>query len=78
MQDYRKLLVWQKSHTLALTTYELPAYLTKPEAWPLRDQILRATGYWLPPTAYRSLLLTNAIILLSGDHDGTLIVPWPP
>jgi four helix bundle protein len=27
---------------LALTTYELPAYLTKPEAWPLREQILRA------------------------------------
>ena len=27
MQDYRKLLVWQKSHRLALTTYELPAYL---------------------------------------------------
>jgi four helix bundle protein len=42
MQDYRKLQVWQKSHQLALTTYELPAYLTKPEAWPLRDQILRA------------------------------------
>ena len=42
MQDYRKLLVWQKSHRLALTTYELPAYLSKPEAWPLRDQVLRA------------------------------------
>lgn len=23
-------------------------------------------------------LLTKAICLLSGDHDGTLIVPWPP
>src|SRR5215207_4985110 len=42
MQDYRKLLVWQKAHQLALKTYELPAYLLKPEAWPLRDQILRA------------------------------------
>jgi four helix bundle protein len=42
MQDYRKLRVWQKSHQLALKTYELPAYLLKPEAWPLRDQILRA------------------------------------
>jgi four helix bundle protein len=42
MQDYRKLLVWQKSHQLALTTYALSAYLTKPETWPLRDQILRA------------------------------------
>ena len=26
----------------------------------------------------RSELLTNAIFLLSGDHEGTLIVPWPP
>ena len=42
MQDYRKLQVWQKAHQLALETYELPAYLLKPEAWPLRDQILRA------------------------------------
>ena len=42
MQDYRKLHVWQKAHQLALMTYEVPAYLQKPEAWPLRDQILRA------------------------------------
>ena len=25
-----------------------------------------------------SLLLTNATCVPSGDHDGTLIVPWPP
>ena len=25
-----------------------------------------------------SVLLTNASFLLSGDHDGTLIVPCPP
>ncbi len=42
MQDYRKLHVWQKAHQLALKTYEVPSYLQKPEAWPLRDQILRA------------------------------------
>lgn len=24
------------------------------------------------------VLLTNASSLLSGDQDGTLIVPWPP
>src|SRR4051812_23980534 len=42
MQDYRKLQVWQKSHQLALATYTLAPYLLKPEAWPLRDQILRA------------------------------------
>jgi four helix bundle protein len=42
MQDYRKLYVWQKAHQLALRTYAVPAYLVKPEAWPLRDQILRS------------------------------------
>ena len=42
MQDYRKILVWQKSHQLAINAYSLPAYLLKPEAWPLRDQILRS------------------------------------
>jgi len=42
MQDYRKLLVWQKGHRLALDTYGLAPCLLKPEAWPLRDQILRA------------------------------------
>ena len=25
-----------------------------------------------------TLLLTNAIRLLSGDQEGTFIVPWPP
>lgn len=42
MKDYRKLQVWQKAHRLTLNTYELPAYLSRPEAWPLRDQLLRA------------------------------------
>ena len=42
MQDYRKLLVWQKAHKLALRAYELPAYLRSPEGWVLRDQILAA------------------------------------
>jgi len=42
MQNFRNLQVWQKSHRLALNTYEVPAYLVKPEAWPLRDQVLRA------------------------------------
>ncbi|HYT68965.1 MAG TPA: four helix bundle protein [Vicinamibacterales bacterium] len=42
MQDYRKLFVWQKGHQLAIDTYALPPYLLKPEAWPLRDQLLRA------------------------------------
>ena len=42
MQDYRKLLVWEKAHKLALKAYELPAYLRAPEGWVLRDQILGA------------------------------------
>jgi four helix bundle protein len=42
MQDYRNLRVWQKAHKLALATYALSAYLKKPEAWPLRDQVFRA------------------------------------
>ena len=42
MQDYRNLRVWQKAHQLALATYGISGYLQKPEAWPLRDQALRA------------------------------------
>ena len=42
MQDYRKLDVWQKSHKLTLDTYAVSPYLKSPEAWPVRDQMLRA------------------------------------
>ena len=42
MQDYRKLHVWQKAHQLAIDTYTLPQYFLKPEAWPLRDQIMKS------------------------------------
>jgi four helix bundle protein len=42
MQDYRKLNVWEKSHKLALATFAVTSYFKAPEAWPLRDQILRA------------------------------------
>ena len=42
MQDYRNLRVWQKAHTLTLGTYTISAYLQKPDAWPLRDQMLPA------------------------------------
>jgi four helix bundle protein len=42
MQDYRKLQVWQKAHELAVSAFELPAYLRSPDAWKLRDQILDA------------------------------------
>ena len=42
MQDYRQLHVWQKAHQLAVDTYDLPRFFRKPEAWPLRDQILKS------------------------------------
>jgi four helix bundle protein len=42
MQDYRKLHVWQKAHRLALAAYAVSSYFKAPEAWPLRDQYLRA------------------------------------
>ena len=40
--DFKKLLVWQKAHALALATYGISAYLQQPDAWPLRDQVFRA------------------------------------
>jgi len=43
MQDYRKLRVWQHSHRLALRAYALTAYLKTPAAWPLRNQLHRAS-----------------------------------
>ena len=42
MQDYRKLKVWQKAHAFVLKAYSVSKHLTAPEAWPLRDQLLRA------------------------------------
>jgi four helix bundle protein len=42
MQDCRKLDVWHKSHRLALDTYAVSPHFRAPEAWPIRDQMLRA------------------------------------
>jgi four helix bundle protein len=42
MQDYRNLKVWQKAHRLTLATYAVSPHLQKPDAWPVRDQMLRA------------------------------------
>jgi four helix bundle protein len=42
LQDYRKLSVWQKAHCLALNVYANVSYLQKPDAWAIRDQMLRA------------------------------------
>jgi hypothetical protein len=36
------------------------------------------TGLQMADSHFISVLLTNATLLLSDDHEGTLIVPWPP
>jgi four helix bundle protein len=43
MQDYRKLRVWQEAHKLTVETYAVSAHFTAPRAWPLRNQLLRAS-----------------------------------
>jgi four helix bundle protein len=43
MQDYRKLVVWQKAHRLALDAYgDSAEHLRQPDAWAVRDQLRRA------------------------------------
>ena len=40
MQDFKKLIVWQKAHPLVLDTYADSAkHLRHPDAWPVRDQM---------------------------------------
>jgi four helix bundle protein len=41
MQDFRKLKVWQKAHTLTLKTYALSANLSHPANFGIRDQLVR-------------------------------------
>jgi four helix bundle protein len=42
VQDYRKLMVWQKAHKLTLAVYATSDYLERPVAWSLRSLLLRA------------------------------------
>ncbi len=42
MQDYRKLLVWQKAHQFTLALYATCGRWNAPDAWPLRRQVTRA------------------------------------
>ena len=42
MQDYRKLRVWQKAHRLTLDAYSISPHLQHPDAWPVKDQLLKA------------------------------------
>ena len=47
MQDFRKLLVWQKAHELALLTYRLTADFPRDELFGLRNS-LRKTSVDIP------------------------------
>ena len=47
MQDFKKLLVWQKAHELALHTYRITADFPKEELFGLRNT-LRKTGVDIP------------------------------
>lgn len=42
MQDFKKLIVWQKSHTLALRVYEVTATFPRTEIFGLTSQMRRA------------------------------------
>jgi four helix bundle protein len=42
MQNFRNLIVWQKSHRLALDTFAVSATLSHPRSYFLRDQLVRA------------------------------------
>jgi four helix bundle protein len=42
MQDFRKLVVWQKSHGLTVNVYAASANLPQGSGWALRSQLLRA------------------------------------
>ena len=44
MQDFRKLLAWQKAHRLALDTYAFSATLQHPRFFSLRNQLVRAAS----------------------------------
>lgn len=47
MQDFRKLLVWQKAHELALLTYKLTSDFPRDEVFGLRNS-LRKTSIDIP------------------------------
>ena len=42
MQDFRKLVVWQKSHKLTLAVYAESASLRRGIGWSLQSQLVRA------------------------------------
>lgn len=57
----------------AMSSYGMLQGLTGVRYDAVTQEMLIVIFYFVIPE-----LLTNAICLLSGDHDGTLIVPCPP
>jgi four helix bundle protein len=67
MQDFRKLLVWQKAHELALLTYRLTADFPRDELFGLRNS-LRKTSVDIP--AY----IAEGCGKLTGEDVGRSVV----
>lgn len=67
MQDFKKLLVWQKAHQLALLTYRLTADFPRDELFGLRNS-LRKTSVDIP--AY----IAEGCGRLSGEEAGRAVV----
>ena len=44
MQDFKKLIVWQKGHAMTLEVYKLTAKFPKDEIYGLTSQIRRASA----------------------------------
>jgi four helix bundle protein len=67
MQDFKKLLVWQKAHELALLTYRLTADFPRDELFGLRNS-LRKTSVDIPA------FIAEACGKPTGNETGRAIV----
>jgi len=67
MQDFHKLLVWQKAHALALLTYRLTADFPRDELFGLRNS-LRKTSVDIPA------FIAEGCGKLTGVETGKAIV----
>ncbi len=67
MQDYRKLLVWQKAHELALLTYRITADFPRDELFGLRNS-LRKTSVDIPA------FIAEGCGKLTGSEAGRAII----
>ncbi|HVF30652.1 MAG TPA: four helix bundle protein [Pyrinomonadaceae bacterium] len=67
MQDFKKLLVWQKAHELALLTYKLTADFPRDELFGLRNS-LRKTSVDIPA------FIAEGCGKLDGNETGRAIV----